>query len=186
MTEAAQALMELFAERGAALYGGERVSQAEHALQTAALAEADGAAETLIVAALLHDLGHLVHEAGPDIAERGIDARHEAIGAARLARYFAPAVVEPVRLHVAAKRYLCAVEPGYHADLSPASKRSLALQGGAFDAAGAAKFAASPFAEDAVRLRRWDDLAKIPTAPTKSLAEYRPMIERVMAAHPAG
>jgi phosphonate degradation associated HDIG domain protein len=186
MIEGAGALMQLFAERGAAAYGGERVSQEAHALQTATLAETQGATETLIVAALLHDLGHLIHDRGHDIAERGIDARHEAIGAVRLARYFAAAVVEPVRLHVAAKRYLCAADRGYYADLSPASKRSLALQGGAFDAAEAAEFETLPFADDAVRLRRWDDLAKIPGAPTKSLGDYRAAIERVMAAHPPG
>jgi phosphonate degradation associated HDIG domain protein len=184
MIEPAEALMQLFAERGAAAYGGERVSQVAHALQTATLAEAQGAAEALIVAALLHDLGHLIHDRGHDIAARGVDARHEAIGAERLARYFGAAVVEPVRLHVAAKRYLCAVDRGYDADLSPASKRSLALQGGAFDAAAAAEFETLRFAEDAVRLRRWDDLAKIPDARTRSLGDYRASIERVVAAHP--
>src|SRR5690348_1669067 len=140
MTEAIDGLMDLFARRGAAAYVGESVSQEAHALQTAALAEAEGATETLIVAALLHDLGHLIHDRGDDIAERGIDARHEAIGAVHLARFFAAAVVEPVRLHVAAKRYLCAADAGYYAALSPGSKRSLALQGGAFDAAAAARF----------------------------------------------
>jgi predicted HD phosphohydrolase len=102
----------------------------------------------------------------------------------RLGRYFGAAVVEPVRLHVAAKRYLCAADRGYYTDLSSASKRSLALQGGTFDAAAAAGFETEPFAEDAVRLRRWDDLAKVPGAPTKSLGDYRMTIQRVMAAYP--
>jgi phosphonate degradation associated HDIG domain protein len=184
MTGAINALFEFFAARGAGAYGGESVSQEAHALQTAALAEAHGAPEALIVASLFHDLGHLIHDRGHDIAERGIDARHEAIGAVRLARCFGAAVVEPIRLHVAAKRYLSAVARGYYADLSPASKRSLALQGGPFAAVAAARFETLPFAEDAVRLRRWDDLAKRPGAPTKSVGDYRALIERVMATDP--
>jgi phosphonate degradation associated HDIG domain protein len=184
MIDAAEVLMQLFAKLGAAAYVDERVSQEAHALQAATLAGSQGAAETLIIAALLHDLGHLIHGRGDDIAERGVDARHEAIGAVRLTRYFGAAVVEPVRLHVAAKRYLCATNRCYYADLSPGSQHSLALQGGAFDPVEAARFEAMPYAEDAVRLRRWDDLAKVPGARTKSLADYHRMIERVMAAHP--
>jgi predicted HD phosphohydrolase len=93
-------------------------------------------------------------------------------------------VVEPVRLHVAAKRFLCVADRGYYAGLSPGSKRSLALQGGAFDAAEAARFETLPFAQDATRLRRWDDLAKVPGVATKSLGDFRATIERVMTAHP--
>jgi phosphonate degradation associated HDIG domain protein len=184
MTQAAEALIELFAARGAAAYGGERVSQEAHALQAATLAHSQGAEEALIVASLLHDVGHLIHDRGDDIAERGIDARHEAIGAVRLAKYFGAAVVEPVRLHVAAKRFLCVADCGYYAGLSPGSKRSLALQGGAFDAAEAARFETLPFAQDATRLRRWDDLAKVPGVATRSLGDFRATIERVMTAHP--
>src|SRR5471032_2143591 len=128
----ADVLIALFARHGGDGYFGEKVTQAEHALQSAALAEAEQASPALIVAALLHDVGHLIHTGGEDIAERGIDARHEAIGATYLARHFGPAVVEPVRLHVPAKRYLCAIDKTYWQDLSPASKRSLELQGGAF------------------------------------------------------
>ena len=122
----------LFATRGRALYFGEAVSEAEHALQSAALARADGAGDTLVVAALLHDVGHLLHGLGEDLAERGLDGRHEEVGHAWLSDYFGPAVAEPVRLHVAAKRYLCAVEPAYLTGLSPASRQSLGLQGGPF------------------------------------------------------
>ena len=103
----------LFADRGAEEYHGEAVSQLEHALQAAAAGEREGAAPELIVAALLHDIGHLIHSHGEDAAERGIDDRHEELGQRFLQQHFGPAVTEPVRLHVAAKRYLCAVEPGY-------------------------------------------------------------------------
>jgi [1-hydroxy-2-(trimethylamino)ethyl]phosphonate dioxygenase len=184
MTDLADLIFTLFERRGADAYSGEAVTQEAHALQSAALAEAAGADEPLVIAALLHDIGHLVHDAGEDVAARGVDARHEAIGAVRLAQHFGPDVVEPVRLHVPAKRYLCATDPAYYATLSPASKHSLALQGGPFDAAGAAEFAALPHAEDAVRLRRWDDLAKRPDARTRALSEYRDMLIRVAAAAP--
>jgi [1-hydroxy-2-(trimethylamino)ethyl]phosphonate dioxygenase len=184
MTDPTDTVLAYFDRRGADGYSGEAVTQEEHALQCAALAEAEGADEALVVAALLHDLGHLIHNAGESLAARGIDARHEVIAATHLARWFGPAVVEPVRLHVPAKRYLCATDGACHASLSPASQHSLEVQGGAFDAAETADFAALPFAQDAVALRRWDDLAKIPDAPTRRLAEYRDMIRRVAEAHP--
>src|SRR5690349_10889305 len=125
----------LFASRGQALYFGEAVSEAEHALQAAHLAEREGAGDDLVAAALLHDIGHLLHGLGEDVADRGVDGRHEVAGHAWLARWFAPAVAEPVRLHVAAKRYLCATDPAYLARLSPASRQSLELQGGPFSPA---------------------------------------------------
>ncbi len=184
MTDPTDTLLAYFDRRGADAYSGEAITQEAHALQCAALAEAAGAEAALVVAALLHDLGHLIHNAGESLAARGIDARHEVIAATHLARWFGPAVVEPVRLHVPAKRYLCATDAGYYAALSPASQQSLAVQGGAFDAAEAESFAALPFAEDAVALRRWDDLAKIPDAPTKALGAYRALIRRVAEAHP--
>ena len=184
MTSLTDTLLAYFDRRGADSYSGEAVTQEAHALQCAALAEAAGAEEALVVAALLHDLGHLIHNARESLAARGIDAQHERIAAVHLARWFGPAVVEPVRLHVPAKRYLCATDAGYHAALSPASQRSLAVQGGAFDAAQAEDFAALPFALDAVALRRWDDLAKSPTARTRSLRAYGAMIQRVAEAHP--
>lgn len=151
----------LFEGGGGRQYGGERVTQLAHALQCAMAAETAAAPPALIVASLLHDVGHLVHDLGPRPAERGIDDRHEERGAQWLARRFGPEVTEPVRLHVDAKRYLCAVEPGYFAGLSPASVRSLALQGGPFDAAAASRFLEQPHAEAAVRLRRWDEGAKV-------------------------
>jgi phosphonate degradation associated HDIG domain protein len=184
MTDPTETLLAYFERRGADAYSSEAVTQEAHALQCAALAEAAGAKEALVVAALLHDVGHLIHNAGESLAARGIDAQHEQIAAVHLTRWFGPAVVEPVRLHVPAKRYLCATDAAYHAALSPASQRSLAVQGGAFDAEEAERFAALPFAQDAVALRRWDDLAKTPGAPTRSLTEYRDMIRRVAEAHP--
>ncbi|WP_229743687.1 phosphonate degradation HD-domain oxygenase [Aliidongia dinghuensis] len=179
------ALVALFTRHGGDGYFGERVTQAEHALQSAALAEDEGAAPALVVAALLHDVGHLIHTGGEDIADRGIDARHEAIGATYLARLFGPAVVEPVRLHVPAKRYLCAIDKGYWQDLSPASKQSLELQGGVFSPDEAEAFANLPQAQDAVRLRRWDDRAKVMGLETRPIESYRELIAAVMASHPA-
>jgi gamma-butyrobetaine dioxygenase len=166
-------VLRLFAVGGEAAYFGEAVSEAAHALQSARLAECAGADDALVTAALLHDVGHLLHGLPEDIAERGIDGRHEQGGADWLARHFGPAVSEPVRLHVAAKRYLCAVEPDYLAGLSPASRRSLELQGGPFDAAGVRSFEAEPYFRDAVRLRRWDDEAKVPGLAVPALDHYR-------------
>jgi gamma-butyrobetaine dioxygenase len=167
----------LFAQRGDAAYFGEPVSNAEHNLQAAALAETEGAPDALVIAALLHDIGHLLHHETEDIAERGVDMAHEAIGDGFLTRHFPPSVTEPARLHVAAKRYLCATDPTYAAALSPASVTSLALQGGPMDTAERAAFEANPFHADAVRLRRWDDAAKIPGLPVPPLGHYAARIE---------
>src|SRR5262245_50330016 len=123
-------IMELFAVAGKAAYYGEAVSQTEHALQTAHLAVGAGANDELVVAALLHDIGHLLRGLPEDVAQHGIDDTHEEIGAAWLERHFRPAVSVPVRLHVPAKRYLCAVDPCYAGSLSAASQLSLRLQGG--------------------------------------------------------
>jgi gamma-butyrobetaine dioxygenase len=166
----------LFAIGGAGAYFGEAVSQAEHALQAAHLAERSAAADTLVIAALLHDVGHLLHGLPEEIAERGIDGRHEQGGASWLAVHFGPTISEPVRLHVAAKRYLCAIEPAYLAELSPASRQSLRLQGGPFDAESLRAFEAEPYSRDAVRLRRWDDEAKVPGLAVPELEHYRDRI----------
>jgi phosphonate degradation associated HDIG domain protein len=172
-----EAILAAYDRLGDRLYG-ESVSQSQHALQCAALAAAEGAAESLIVAALLHDYGHLAEEA-PDIDKPPSDARHEMTGAARLGELFGPAVTRPIALHVAAKRYLCAVDPGYLEALSPASVHSLAPQGGPFTAAQAASFARLDGAPDAVRLRRWDDLGKAPDAATPGFEAYAPMMRRL-------
>ena len=130
-----------------------------------------------MVAALLHDIGHLLHDLPEQVADLGIDSHHESLGQAWLARYFGPEITAPVRLHVAAKRYLCATDPAYLGLLSPASIQSLALQGGPFTLAEAQEFEQRPFAREAVRLRRWDDLAKIPGMAVPGLDRYRAMID---------
>ena len=175
-------IYERFALHGDDGYGSDRVRQREHALQCAALAEADGAAPALIAAALLHDIGHLIHDLGAAPAARGIDDRHQELGQAWLTRWFGADVTEPVRLHVPAKRYLTATDPGYFATLSLGSVRSLELQGGQFTTEGAAAFIGQPHAADAVRLRRWDEGAKVPGQATPDLAHFRRCLEASLSA----
>jgi [1-hydroxy-2-(trimethylamino)ethyl]phosphonate dioxygenase len=163
---------ELFLGGGGRQYGGEAVTQLAHALQCAAAAETEHAPPALIIAALLHDVGHLTHALGPKPAARGIDDMHEQGGADFLAGRFVPAVSEAVRLHVDAKRYLCAIEAGYFATLSPESVRSLGLQGGVFTPEQAEEFIARPYARDAVRLRRWDEQAKVKGLSTPDFAHF--------------
>jgi phosphonate degradation associated HDIG domain protein len=170
-------IAELFDGYGTAFYGAEAVTQTQHALQCASLAEQAGEEPELIAAALLHDLGHLLQA-----ASRTQDMRHQEVAAAALAPLMGPEVTEPIRLHVAAKRYLCAVDAAYYGTLSQASKDSLVLQGGPFDDAGAAGFIAQPHAEAAVRLRRYDDLAKDVEAVTPPLSHYLPMVEKLLKA----
>ena len=181
MTPAAEVLA-IYGQRGAEAYFGESVSVTEHALQAAHFAEADGAAPALIVASLLHDVGHLIDPAPDRIEDWTFDARHEMGGARWLAQRFEAAVSEPVRLHVAAKRYLCAGDATYLRMLSPASLRTLELQGGAMTSAEMAGFAAEPYYREAVQLRRYDDRAKIESLPTPGLEHYVPLIERLATA----
>jgi phosphonate degradation associated HDIG domain protein len=152
--------------RGGSLYAGEPVTQLEHALQCAALAQAEGAAVELVTASLLHDICHLAE----GLNDR--DHPHAEVGARMLSDMFPRAVTEPVRLHVAAKRYLCAIDPLYWSDLSEMSKRSLMWQGGPFSPDEAAAFITQPYAEDAVRLRQWDDAAKLADAPAPALEDF--------------
>ncbi len=170
----------LFLTRGEAAYFGEAVSQVEHALQAARLAESENASDALVVAALLHDVGHLVHGLDETIADQGIDGRHEVAGHQWLGSHFGPEVTEPIRLHVAAKRYLCAVEPSYQEGLSPASRKSLELQGGPFRPEEVAAFEANPHWDAAVRLRRWDDAAKIPGWVVPGLEHYRTKLQAAL------
>lgn len=169
------ALSDLFARRGG-LHYGEDVSQMEHALQTAHHARIDGASPALIVAALLHDVGHLMQKVGEDAADRGVDTRHEQIGAAYLSRAFGPEVTEPIRLHVAAKRCLAATQAGYLDRLSGASLQSLVLQGGPMSPEEAEAFKAGPFAEAALRLRTYDELGKAEGVEVARFEDYRDLV----------
>jgi [1-hydroxy-2-(trimethylamino)ethyl]phosphonate dioxygenase len=171
---------ELFATKGHEAYVGEPVSQLEHALQAAYHAEQADASDALVVAALLHDVGHLIHRLPEDAADHGVDTRHEQLGQAWLRQYFGPAVTEPVRLHVSAKRYLCATDSGYLAQLSPASLQSLQLQGGPFNDVEIRQFEDNPWCRDAVALRRWDDLAKVPGMAVPALGHYRGRLSKVL------
>jgi gamma-butyrobetaine dioxygenase len=170
------ALFDAFERLGGEAYG-EDVSQLSHMLQTAALAVADGAPDALIAAALLHDVGHFA--APPSVAE---PIPHEAVGVDWLRPLFGPEVWRPVGLHVAAKRYLCATLPGYLEQLSAASQKSLVEQGGVFTPAQAERFIAAPYAQDAVRLRTYDDAAKVPNAQAPPLDSYRELLDRLTMA----
>ena len=167
-----EALERLYAEHAHAAYG-EGVSQLEHALQCAVLAEAEGATPSLIVASLLHDVGRL-YEGETDSLET--DHQHEITGAQALKGLFGEAVRAPIALHVAAKRWLCLKEPGYFDTLSPASRRTLELQGGLFDAAEARAFERQPHWREAVALRRYDDLGKRPEPCSRTFADFLPLL----------
>jgi phosphonate degradation associated HDIG domain protein len=170
-------IAELFDGYGSAFYGAEAITQTAHALQCASLAEQAGETPEMVAAALLHDLGHLLQA-----SSKTEDMRHQEVAAQALAPLMSPEVTEPIRLHVAAKRYLCAVDQRYYDTLSQASKDSLALQGGPYDSAGAEEFISQAHAEAAVRLRRYDDLAKDTNALPPPLSHYLPMVEQLLKA----
>jgi phosphonate degradation associated HDIG domain protein len=176
----------VFRERGHLDYG-ENVTEAQHALQCATLARAEGEPSGIITACLLHDFGHLVHDLGQDIAKQGVDARHESIGANRLASMFVDQIVEPVRLHVAAKRYLCWKDREYRDALSVASRESLELQGGPMTEHEAHEFEANPHWQAAIRVRHYDDMGKIEDMVTPDFEEFRAVVESfVLNARSAG
>lgn len=179
-TNVVDRLMAVLLDLGKDRYGGEEISQLTHGLQCATLALRDGASESLVTAALLHDIGHLVNPKDQGAAARGIDAAHERVGAAYLSRWFGPEVTAPINLHVAAKRYLCSTEEGYFQRLSAQSVQSLAIQGGPFPPMEVERFLSQPFAEMAVALRRWDEAAKDPAMSTPSLQAFRPKVERAL------
>lgn len=160
--------------KGERQYGLGSVNQRAHALQAALLAEQSGCDSALITAALLHDIGHMVHDLGEDPAADGVDDLHEERGHAFLAQYFGPEVTEPVRLHVAAKRYLCATEADYSSRLTADSVRSLTLQGGPMSAEEVTAFEAIPQGKAAVQLRRFDEAAKVKGLPTPPVAYFLP------------
>jgi phosphonate degradation associated HDIG domain protein len=166
-------LFALYDRKGDSLYGGEAVSQLQHGLQCALAAEQAGEPAAVIVAALLHDLGHLL------LPENDPSEKHQETGAIALSPLFPATVTEVIRLHVDAKRYCCAVEEGYWEALSPASKQSLIYQGGAFTPAEAADFITLPAAEAAVRVRRYDDRAKEVGLLTPSLDHYRALAAQI-------
>ncbi|MEB3360163.1 MAG: HD domain-containing protein [Synechococcales bacterium] len=173
-------VLQILADRGSTRYGSEAVTQLAHALQCAALAEAahqSGGASVspaLVTACLLHDMGHLLYPHGDENANQ--DDRHEYRAVPFLKHLFGSEVTEPIRLHVQAKRYLCATDPAYWGSLSPASQHSLELQGGTYSPDEATAFIQQPFAADAVQLRRWDEQAKVPGQATPDLTHFRPWL----------
>ena len=176
-------IVELLGSRATTCYGQEAVSQLEHALQCAHLAERANEAPETVVAALLHDLGHMLSAERAPVADQDAlpakDDLHQFVALPFLRSLFPDAVLEPIKLHVDAKRYLCAVDAGYWADLSPASKHSLELQGGRYDEAQVRAFEDLTFYAEAVRLRRYDDLAKVPGQVTPPLSHYAALMGQV-------
>ncbi len=168
----------LFSRHGGGAYFGEAVTQLDHALQAAHFAAEDGAPDELVVAALLHDIGHLLQATPDDLADWHTDARHEVEGGAWLAKRFSREIYDPVRLHVPAKRYLCATDPGYAAMLSEASIVTLKLQGGPMSASEVAQFETEPFYRQALQVRRCDDRGKIAGLKIRGLADYRLLLQR--------
>lgn len=169
----------LFETRGSAWYGGESISQLEHALQAAMFAERESASDELVVAALLHDVGHLLHDLPENVANDGVDDEHEMVAATWLKHRFPTAVVAPVALHVTAKRYLCATDSDYLAQLSPASVLSLSLQGGPMDNGEVSKFQQHTYYREALQLRKWDDAAKVVDLETPTLEHFVGRVNRV-------
>ena len=172
----------IFAEHGDGEYLGEAVTMSQHMLQAATLAMAEGAPDHLVAAALLHDVGHFTGVHGAYAPTDTRDRHHDEAGREWLAARFAPEVAECVGLHVAAKRWLCAAEPDYLAALSPASRHTLELQGGPMTAEERRAFEARPAWRDAVRVRRWDDGAKVPGVATPAVSDLRPLLRRVVRA----
>jgi phosphonate degradation associated HDIG domain protein len=166
----------LYERKGGRAYEGEGVTQIEHALQSAHLAEQAGAPPELVCAALLHDIGHLLNDRGETPTLRGVDDLHQYIALPFLRQDFPEALLGPIRLHVDAKRYLCATRPDYHDSLSEDSRRSLALQGGVFSAQEAERFIALPHAAEAVQVRLWDDAAKVAGAATPGFGHFESLL----------
>ena len=175
-----QKIIDLFNEKGHSLYGGEAVTQMEHALQAATYARKNNASDALIAASLLHDIGHLLHALPDDAPDFGVDDLHEELAAIFLEKYFIKEVVEPAKLHVQAKRYLCFVDADYYNTLSEPSRQSLALQGGIMNAEEAAEFEKYENYKEAVLLRTWDDLAKDPTMQTDPIEAFAPYIANTL------
>lgn len=177
-----EAIVSLYAKKAGSRYGSEPVSQLEHAWQCADLALAESAGAELAAAAFLHDVGHLVAHRSHEIG-READDLHQYLALPFLRGAFSVVVLQPIKLHVEAKRYLCQAEPGYWERLSAASRHSLVLQGGAFSAEEARTFLEQPYAQEAVRLRRWDDEAKVPGRPLPDLAWVAEILQEAADCH---
>lgn len=173
-------VIDLFNKHGSSQYGGEAVTQAEHGLQAATHARKLGLAPCQVAAALLHDIGHLLHHFPDDAPSKGIDDQHEELGAAWLEKYFKPEVVEAVRMHVSAKRYLCSREPDYFESLSQPSVLSLKLQGGPMNETECGQFEKHRFFREAVALRKLDELAKDPLFKTPEVEDFKPELEAAL------
>ena len=171
-------IREILEIRAEGRYGLCAVSQKQHALQAAWLAERDGHSSAMVTAALLHDVGHMIHDLGEHPAQAGLDDRHEELGQAWLSRHFSAEVSEPVRMHVTAKRYLCATEADYSTKLSADSVRSLELQGGPMSSDEVAEFSRSPHAMAAIQLRRYDEMAKVADLDTPGVIHFLPHVHR--------
>ena len=176
-------LQVLFESNGAADYLGEPVTLAEHMLQGAAIAEKRGLADSVIVAALLHDIGHLESPRGTFSMDDNHDRVHEEAGADFLQPYLPAAVVDCVRLHVAAKRYLCATRPDYLRCLSDASIHSLQLQGGPMGDDEVTAFAREPNLEAILQVRYLDDSGKRQDMQTPPVTRFLPLVRRLAEAH---
>ena len=174
-----QTIAGMFIQRGDSEYGGEAITQVQHALQCAMLAEQADSSPELIVASLLHDIGHLLHDLPDDAPDQGIDDHHENSGYRFLEKHFDPAVSEPVRLHVAAKRFLCTVDPEYLGMLSEPSVVSFHLQGGMMSEDELVEFKHSPHWEDSLQLRKWDDLAKVVDLKTPTVEHFLGYIDQL-------
>jgi len=184
MHSATEHVIRLFEQRGQGRYGSEQVSQLQHALQCAVFAKRQGAGSAMIAAALLHDLGHIIdHQPMPESDNQNLDDAHEQRAYQWIKSNFGKSVADPVRLHVAAKRYLCTVEPEYLARLSPASLKSFHDQGGLMSQSQIDDFRDEPFAFEAVELRRWDDLAKDPTMQTPTIDDFAPLLDHLVEDH---
>jgi phosphonate degradation associated HDIG domain protein len=181
-----QEILDLYQTQGQRQYGNEVISQLDHALQCASLAEQASETAQTIAASLLHDLGHLLAAQRPSKPDHDTDKDdlHQYIALPFLRSHFPDAVLEPIRMHVDAKRYLCLVDSSYWDALSPASKQSLELQGGVFDRAQATAFMALPFALESVRLRRYDDMAKVKDLKAPALSHFKSYLESVMVHQP--